>query len=183
MIFKTSGPASKPGSPAPNMPGQPAGNTKPGQPAGGNNKPGGPANDEQEQPTKSGPNVSNGQSALLTEQILRKQIKAAKHNPVLMKRFEAALKKLSTDKQQGSESKTYGCQPHEVVSDCKGMVKVVQALQTGGRKPKGRNRDLEQRALSALLFGQKIRWVKAHLNQSDVESGRITVDDFQGNQQ
>eukprot|EP00971_Amphidinium_carterae_P349343 6490968-Amphidinium_carterae.7 len=32
------------------------------------------------------------------------------------------------------------CQPHEVVSDCKGVVKTVQALQTGrrstGRTPK-----------------------------------------------
>eukprot|EP00971_Amphidinium_carterae_P196069 3890536-Amphidinium_carterae.1 len=35
------------------------------------------------------------------------------------------------------------CSPHEVVSDCKGVVKAVQALQTGRRQPKGRNRDLE----------------------------------------
>eukprot|EP00971_Amphidinium_carterae_P062992 1246630-Amphidinium_carterae.1 len=35
--------------------------------------------------------------------------------------------------------------PHEVVSDCKGAVKAVQALQTGQRQPKGRNRDLELR--------------------------------------
>eukprot|EP00971_Amphidinium_carterae_P155946 3091638-Amphidinium_carterae.1 len=37
------------------------------------------------------------------------------------------------------------CQAHEVVSDCKGVVHAVQALQTGRRRPKGRNRDLEQR--------------------------------------
>eukprot|EP00971_Amphidinium_carterae_P194173 3853107-Amphidinium_carterae.1 len=34
------------------------------------------------------------------------------------------------------------CQPHEVVSDGKGVVKAFQALQTGRRMPKGRNRDL-----------------------------------------
>eukprot|EP00971_Amphidinium_carterae_P267485 5306076-Amphidinium_carterae.2 len=32
------------------------------------------------------------------------------------------------------------CQPHEIVSDCKGGFKAVQALQTGRRHPKGRNR-------------------------------------------
>eukprot|EP00971_Amphidinium_carterae_P106621 2112253-Amphidinium_carterae.1 len=37
------------------------------------------------------------------------------------------------------------CSPHEVVSDCKGVVKAVQTLQTGRRQPKGRNRDLELR--------------------------------------
>eukprot|EP00971_Amphidinium_carterae_P009099 179708-Amphidinium_carterae.1 len=37
------------------------------------------------------------------------------------------------------------CSPHEVVSDCKGAVKAVQALQTSRRQPKGRNRDLELR--------------------------------------
>eukprot|EP00971_Amphidinium_carterae_P091703 1815505-Amphidinium_carterae.1 len=45
------------------------------------------------------------------------------------------------------------------------------------------DRDLEQRALNALLPGQRIRWMKAHLKQADVASGRVTVDDFQGNQQ
>eukprot|EP00971_Amphidinium_carterae_P101132 2000540-Amphidinium_carterae.1 len=49
-IFKTGGPASKPGSPAPNKPGQPAGNRKPRQLAGGNNKPGEPANKAGQQP-------------------------------------------------------------------------------------------------------------------------------------
>eukprot|EP00971_Amphidinium_carterae_P096292 1905461-Amphidinium_carterae.1 len=34
------------------------------------------------------------------------------------------------------------CQPHEVVSDCTGVVKAVQALQQGRRTPKGRHRDL-----------------------------------------
>eukprot|EP00971_Amphidinium_carterae_P166117 3292667-Amphidinium_carterae.6 len=60
------------------------------------------------------------------------------------------------------------CQPHEVVSDCKGVVKAVQALHTGRRGPKDRNSDLEQRALNSLLPGQRIR---------------VSVDDFQGNQQ
>eukprot|EP00971_Amphidinium_carterae_P333118 6467657-Amphidinium_carterae.2 len=58
-----------------------------------------------------------------------------------------------------------------------------RALQTGRRRPKGRNRDLEQRGLIALLPGSRIRWMKAHLNQRDVQIGRITADDFQGNQQ
>eukprot|EP00971_Amphidinium_carterae_P018737 369411-Amphidinium_carterae.1 len=49
------------------------------------------------------------------------------------------------------------CQPHEVVSDCKGVVKAVQALQTGRMQPKGRNRDLEQRVQNALLPGQRIQ--------------------------
>eukprot|EP00971_Amphidinium_carterae_P228746 4537759-Amphidinium_carterae.1 len=44
------------------------------------------------------------------------------------------------------------CSPHEVVSDCKGVVKAVhQALQTGRRQPKGRNRDLELRVKNALI--------------------------------
>eukprot|EP00971_Amphidinium_carterae_P265866 5274094-Amphidinium_carterae.1 len=59
------------------------------------------------------------------------------------------------------------CKPHEVVSDCKGVVKAVQALQTGRRQPKGRNSDLEQRVQHALLPGQRIRWIKAHLKQAD----------------
>eukprot|EP00971_Amphidinium_carterae_P050924 1002665-Amphidinium_carterae.2 len=71
------------------------------------------------------------------------------------------------------------CQPHEVVSDCKGVVKLtvkaVQALQTGHRTPKGCNRDLEKRVLAAFLPGQRIRWMKAHLTQVDVDSGRITA--------
>eukprot|EP00971_Amphidinium_carterae_P029093 572117-Amphidinium_carterae.1 len=29
------------------------------------------------------------------------------------------------------------CQPHEVVSNCKGVIKAVQVLQTGHRTPKG----------------------------------------------
>eukprot|EP00971_Amphidinium_carterae_P347876 6490112-Amphidinium_carterae.1 len=75
------------------------------------------------------------------------------------------------------------CQPHEVVSDCKGVLKAVQALQTGRRQPKGRNRDLKQRVLNALLPGQRISWIKAHLKQADVDIGRITTDDLHGNDQ
>eukprot|EP00971_Amphidinium_carterae_P186560 3703466-Amphidinium_carterae.2 len=50
-------------------------------------------------------------------------------------------------------------------------------------KPKGCNLDLEQGALDALLPGQRIRWMKTHVTQADVDSGKITADDFQGNQQ
>eukprot|EP00971_Amphidinium_carterae_P012857 253368-Amphidinium_carterae.1 len=56
-------------------------------------------------------------------------------------------------------------------------------MQTGHRRPKGRNRDLEQRALNAPLLGQRVRWMKAHLKPADVDAGRITADDFQANQQ
>eukprot|EP00971_Amphidinium_carterae_P168801 3344426-Amphidinium_carterae.1 len=70
-----------------------------------------------------------------------------------------------------------------VVSDCKGAVKAVQALQTGRSQPKGRNRDLELRVKNALLPGQRIRWIKAHLTQADVDIGRITADDLHGNGQ
>eukprot|EP00971_Amphidinium_carterae_P027128 534782-Amphidinium_carterae.1 len=35
------------------------------------------------------------------------------------------------------------CQPREVVSECKGVVKAVQVLQQGRRTPKGRHRDIE----------------------------------------
>eukprot|EP00971_Amphidinium_carterae_P287574 5708294-Amphidinium_carterae.1 len=35
------------------------------------------------------------------------------------------------------------CQPSRVVSDCKGVVKALQAIQSGHRLPKGRHRDLE----------------------------------------
>eukprot|EP00971_Amphidinium_carterae_P197893 3927379-Amphidinium_carterae.3 len=77
------------------------------------------------------------------------------------------------------------CQPHEFlsVSDCKGVVKAAQALQTSRRQPKGRNIDLEQRVQNALLPGQRIRWIKAHLKQADVDFGRITADDLHGNGQ
>eukprot|EP00971_Amphidinium_carterae_P337250 6473971-Amphidinium_carterae.5 len=69
------------------------------------------------------------------------------------------------------------CQPREVVNDCKGVVKAVQALQTG------RNRDLEKRALHAHLPGQQLKWMKAHLKQVNVDSGRITADGLHGNGQ
>eukprot|EP00971_Amphidinium_carterae_P026209 516784-Amphidinium_carterae.2 len=74
-------------------------------------------------------------------------------------------------------------QPHEVVSDCKGVVKAVQALQTGRRTHKGRNRELEKRTLNALLPGERIRWMKAHLKHADVDLGRVTADDLHANGQ
>eukprot|EP00971_Amphidinium_carterae_P044488 874893-Amphidinium_carterae.3 len=55
--------------------------------------------------------------------------------------------------------------------------------QAVGLEPKGRIRDLEKRALHALLPGQCIRWMKAHLQQTDVDSGRVTADDCHGNGQ
>eukprot|EP00971_Amphidinium_carterae_P027766 547481-Amphidinium_carterae.1 len=59
----------------------------------------------------------------------------------------------------------------------------LATIEHGRRTPKGRHRDLELRALQVRLPGQKIRWMKAHLKQSDVDSGRITVDDCQGHHQ
>eukprot|EP00971_Amphidinium_carterae_P012889 254045-Amphidinium_carterae.1 len=55
-----------------------------------------------EPPTKSGANAQNNQNSLLTvtEQTLRKQIRAAKDDPVLTEILEAALTKLTTDKEQ-----------------------------------------------------------------------------------
>eukprot|EP00971_Amphidinium_carterae_P217176 4311441-Amphidinium_carterae.1 len=46
-----------------------------------------------------------------------------------------------------------------------------------------RNRDLELRVKNALLLGQRVRWIKAHLTQADVERGRITAEDLHGNGQ
>eukprot|EP00971_Amphidinium_carterae_P212175 4210645-Amphidinium_carterae.1 len=69
------------------------------------------------------------------------------------------------------------CQPHEVVSDCNGVVQAVQALQTGRRTPKGRNRDL------ALSPAQRIPWMKAHKQQAAVERGTVTADELHDNGQ
>eukprot|EP00971_Amphidinium_carterae_P207074 4108542-Amphidinium_carterae.1 len=77
-FFKTLGPAGKSGSPAPRTPRQQAGNRQSGQPAGGTNRSGEPVNQ-----TRSGPNPPNGKNALLTEQMLQKQIKAVKDDPIL----------------------------------------------------------------------------------------------------
>eukprot|EP00971_Amphidinium_carterae_P252322 5009392-Amphidinium_carterae.1 len=54
------------------------------------------------------------------------------------------------------------CQPRRVVSDCKGVVKALQATQSGHRLPKGRHRDLEERARRALNQDCRLQWVKAH---------------------
>eukprot|EP00971_Amphidinium_carterae_P091357 1808534-Amphidinium_carterae.1 len=47
------------------------------------------------------------------------------------------------------------------------------------RTPKGRHRDPGLRAMQALSPGQRIRWMKAHLKQADVDSCGVTVDDYQ----
>eukprot|EP00971_Amphidinium_carterae_P240846 4781295-Amphidinium_carterae.1 len=75
------------------------------------------------------------------------------------------------------------CQPHEIVSDCKGVVKAVQALQTGRKHPKGRNSDLEQRALLASQPGQRSRWMETSQKQEAVDRGMVTADDLHGNGQ
>eukprot|EP00971_Amphidinium_carterae_P255510 5072398-Amphidinium_carterae.1 len=70
------------------------------------------------------------------------------------------------------------CQPRCVVSDCKGVVNALQAIQCGHRLPKGRHRDLVKRALTQDC---RLQWVKAHLPREAVDEGRITLEDFQGN--
>eukprot|EP00971_Amphidinium_carterae_P054228 1068159-Amphidinium_carterae.1 len=68
------------------------------------------------------------------------------------------------------------CQPHEVVSDCKEGSKRSRLS-----KPDGELR--KDRTLAAPLPGQRIRWMKAHLKQKDVDSGSSTADDLHGNGQ
>eukprot|EP00971_Amphidinium_carterae_P281418 5587254-Amphidinium_carterae.1 len=70
------------------------------------------------------------------------------------------------------------CQPRRVVSDCKGVVKALQAIHSGHRQPKGRHRDLEVRARSALPQACQLDWVKAHQTGQAVDDGRITLQDF-----
>eukprot|EP00971_Amphidinium_carterae_P018559 366203-Amphidinium_carterae.1 len=47
--------------------------------------------------------------------------------------------------------------------------------------PKGRHRDLEERARRALPQACQLHWVKAHQTRQAVDEGRITLEDFQGN--
>eukprot|EP00971_Amphidinium_carterae_P274226 5442339-Amphidinium_carterae.1 len=75
------------------------------------------------------------------------------------------------------------CQPHETVTECKGVVRAVQTVQTGRRHPKGRNSDLEKRGLLVLLPGQRIRWMEAHQKQDTVDRGVVTAEDHHGNGQ
>eukprot|EP00971_Amphidinium_carterae_P181328 3597377-Amphidinium_carterae.1 len=75
------------------------------------------------------------------------------------------------------------CQPRRVVSDCKGVVKALQAIQQGHRQPKGRHRDLEERARRALTQDCRLQWVKAHQTREAVEEGRISLEDFLGNEE
>eukprot|EP00971_Amphidinium_carterae_P320432 6369352-Amphidinium_carterae.1 len=62
------------------------------------------------------------------------------------------------------------CQPTRVVNDCKGVVKALQAIQNGHRMPKGRHRDLEERARRAPP--------QACQSREAVDEGRITLEDF-----
>eukprot|EP00971_Amphidinium_carterae_P257864 5118421-Amphidinium_carterae.1 len=47
--------------------------------------------------------------------------------------------------------------------------------------PKGRHRDVEERARRALTQDCRLQWVKAHQTREAVDEGRITLEDFQGN--
>eukprot|EP00971_Amphidinium_carterae_P228554 4533254-Amphidinium_carterae.2 len=73
------------------------------------------------------------------------------------------------------------CQPSRVVSDRKGVVKALQAIQSGRRLPKGQHRDLEERARRALPQACQLQWLKPHQTRDAVDEGRITLEDFQGN--
>eukprot|EP00971_Amphidinium_carterae_P348997 6490785-Amphidinium_carterae.1 len=70
---------------------------KPGAPA---RKPGTPATQARQPPTRSGSNGPAAMDSLLTEQTLRKQIKAAMDDPVLTEILEKALSNLTNSKQQ-----------------------------------------------------------------------------------
>eukprot|EP00971_Amphidinium_carterae_P214544 4257721-Amphidinium_carterae.2 len=99
------------------------------------------------------------------------------HEPALV--YRANVRTVWTDRSGKHSSDPH----HRRAYRAEVLVKAVQALQTGRRNPKGGNRDLEKRALAALLPGQQIRRMKAHLKQADVDSGRITADDLHGNGQ
>eukprot|EP00971_Amphidinium_carterae_P074359 1469365-Amphidinium_carterae.1 len=75
------------------------------------------------------------------------------------------------------------CNPKRVVSDCKGVAKTLQTIQSGQKQPKGRHRNLEVRARNAMSQTCQLHWVKAHQTRQAVDEGRITIDDFQGNQE
>eukprot|EP00971_Amphidinium_carterae_P053745 1058435-Amphidinium_carterae.2 len=64
-----------------------------------------------------------------------------------------------------------------------GVVSCLHALRVGRRhpKPKGRHRDLENRALAALPAGVQIVWMKAHQSHKDADEGRVARSDLQGN--
>eukprot|EP00971_Amphidinium_carterae_P210589 4178936-Amphidinium_carterae.1 len=75
------------------------------------------------------------------------------------------------------------CKPKRFVSDCKGVVSCLLALNAGRRHPKGRHRDLESRALAALPAGVHIVWMKAHQTERDADEGPVDRSDLQGNHQ
>eukprot|EP00971_Amphidinium_carterae_P004869 97399-Amphidinium_carterae.1 len=50
------------------------------------------------------------------------------------------------------------CQPTRVASDCKVVVKALQAIQSGHRLPKGKHRDLEEKARRALPQACQHQW-------------------------
>eukprot|EP00971_Amphidinium_carterae_P131138 2597733-Amphidinium_carterae.1 len=71
-----------------------------------------------------------------------------------------------------------------IFSDRKGVLKAVQALQTGRRQPKGRHRRLEKRVFFAALPQKcQIRWMKAHLTRAAVEQGVVSAEDLFGDGQ
>eukprot|EP00971_Amphidinium_carterae_P272897 5416113-Amphidinium_carterae.1 len=61
--------------------------------------------------------------------------------------------------------------------------KPFRPFQSDHRLPKGRHRDLEVRARNALPQACQLHWVKAHQTRQAVDEGRITFEDFQGNQE
>eukprot|EP00971_Amphidinium_carterae_P161793 3207396-Amphidinium_carterae.1 len=76
------------------------------------------------------------------------------------------------------------CHPRRVVSDCKGVVKALQAIQSFQRHPKAwRHKDLEVGARNALTQACQLHWVKAHQTRHAVDERWITLKDFQGNQE
>eukprot|EP00971_Amphidinium_carterae_P230397 4572703-Amphidinium_carterae.1 len=62
------------------------------------------------------------------------------------------------------------CHPHEVVSDCKGVVKAVEALQTGRRTPKG----APQRSRTQ-SFKCALAWPKNQVDESSLEASKCRL--------
>eukprot|EP00971_Amphidinium_carterae_P085148 1684554-Amphidinium_carterae.1 len=73
------------------------------------------------------------------------------------------------------------CKPKNLVSDCKGVVFCLHALRAGRRQPKGRQRDVESRALRVPPAGVQIGWMKVHQSDRDADDGRVERIDLQGN--
>eukprot|EP00971_Amphidinium_carterae_P207230 4111449-Amphidinium_carterae.1 len=58
------------------------------------------------------------------------------------------------------------------------LLKRCRLCRLADATPKVGTATWSSRVKNALLPGQRVRWIKAHLTQADVEGGRITADDL-----